>query len=282
MPNSSRGNLPEVWRYYDRTESRTGYRLILGGTKHFGWYGAGDSKWRFGDALRRMEAQLAQRLDLAPGSVVLDAGCGQGDVSRALASRYGLKVEGIDILDFNLEAASRKSTESGLSGRTHFQWGDYHAVPFPDGHFDGVFTMETLVHASDPKTALSEFARVLRPGGRLVLFEYTHRPFDSVEPRAQAALEEVCRIAAMPAWIDFEDGRLQDYVKASGFRVDSFEDVTVNMLPMLEGFAVLGRFPYWLGKKIGKVEKTINAMSAVEMNRFRELWSYVILTATKA
>lgn len=74
MSPSSSGNLQEVWRYYDRTESRTGYKVLLGGTKHFGWYEEGESKWRFNDSMRRMEDELATRLDLEQDAVVLDAG----------------------------------------------------------------------------------------------------------------------------------------------------------------------------------------------------------------
>lgn len=55
-------NLKKIWRYYDRGESRIGYRLLLGGTKHFGYYEPGDATWNFHAAMRRMEDKLAEKL----------------------------------------------------------------------------------------------------------------------------------------------------------------------------------------------------------------------------
>lgn len=48
MPHTTQDeNLKKIWRYYDRGESRIGYRLLLGGTKHFGYYEPGESMWNF-------------------------------------------------------------------------------------------------------------------------------------------------------------------------------------------------------------------------------------------
>lgn len=202
-------------------------------------------------------------------------------MSRALAARHGLRVEGIDILDFNLEEAIIRSERTGLSGRTRFQWGDYHEIPFPDSTFDGVFTMETLVHSPDPTKVLREFFRVLKPGGKLALFEYSRVRDDEMHTAAQEALKDVCRIAAMPGWLLFVDDALPQLVQSIGFDDVFDEDITARMLPMLEAFARVGRLPYWVGRRIGRVEKTINAMSAVEMARHEDVWQYNILTATK-
>lgn len=270
-----------VWRYYHRTESRLGYRLLLGETKHFGWYEPGVSMWRFATALRRMEQELAGRLGLPTGARVLDAGCGVGDVSRTLAHDHGLNVTGIDILDFNLATARRRSAETGLAGRTRFARADYHHLPFPAESFDGVITMETLVHAAEPGTVLREFLRVLRPGGRLVLFEYSRTPAERLHERANRALELVCELAAMPAWHTLHHGDLEDLLAKTGFSVESVTDATARMLPMLRAFAILGRFPYFAGRVVGRKAKVVNALSGVEMYRHRAAWRYQIYTATK-
>ena len=72
--------------YYDTLESRIGYRLLLGGTRHFGYYEPG-TLWPFSlaPALRRMEDYLYASLDLPKGAMVLDAGCGVGHVALHLA-----------------------------------------------------------------------------------------------------------------------------------------------------------------------------------------------------
>lgn len=272
-------NLRRVWRYYDRTESRLGYRLLLRETKHFGWYEPGQSMWRFTAAMRRMERVLAERLALPPGSRVLDAGCGVGDVARTLARGYGLGVVGIDILDFNLTRARHRSAESG--GDPVFLQADYHRLPFAAESFDGLYTMETLVHAADPETVLREFFRVLRSGARLVMFEYSRTPAEQLSGPANRALDLVCELAAMPAWQRLHHGDLERLLDKTGFSVEPAADVTDRMLPMLRAFSIAGRLPYLLGRLAGRREKVVNALSGVEMYRHQEAWRYQIYTAAK-
>jgi cyclopropane fatty-acyl-phospholipid synthase-like methyltransferase len=66
--------------YYRSPESRLAYRLLLGGTKHFGYYPEGGGRLSMTAAMRRMEDKLGQTLALPPGARVLDAGCGEGAV----------------------------------------------------------------------------------------------------------------------------------------------------------------------------------------------------------
>ena len=75
-----------IQSYYDTWESRIGYKLLLGGTRHFGYYDPG-TLWPFPltPALRRMEDYLYASLDLPEGAKVLDAGCGVGHVALHLA-----------------------------------------------------------------------------------------------------------------------------------------------------------------------------------------------------
>ena len=66
-----------------------------------------------------------------------------------------------------------------------------------------------------------------------------------------------------------------------GFEVDSAEDATNRILPMLHAFYLLGRFPYFVGRMTNRVPKVVNAMSGVEMWRHREAWRYNIYVAHK-
>jgi sterol 24-C-methyltransferase len=63
--------------YYRSPESRLACRLLLGGTKHFGYYPEGGGRLSMAAAMRRMEDKLGQTLALPPGARVLDAGCGE-------------------------------------------------------------------------------------------------------------------------------------------------------------------------------------------------------------
>lgn len=276
-----KADLSGVKRYYNHTESRVGYRYLLHGTKHFGWYKPGQSKWSFTVAMRQMEDQLGERLALPYASEVLDAGCGVGDVARTMASKYGLKVTGIDILDFNLAEAKVRSARAGLNDRTTFMEGDYHNLEFSGASFDGVYTMETFVHAVDAERVLSEFFRVLRPGGKLVMFEYSRTPEEELSVEANRAFQQVCELASMPAWYRMNHGDLEAMIAKTGFTFDSVENVTERILPMVHAFSIIGRFPYWVGRGIGRTEKVVNALSGVEMYRHQEAWRYNIYTATK-
>jgi SAM-dependent methyltransferase len=92
---------------------------------------------------------------------VLDAGCGTGSLTLALAAHPDLAA--IEALDFeeNFVAALRKrSTDS----RIRAQHGDVCALPYGDGEFDGVYSLLVLHFVSDPHQAVREMRRVLRPG----------------------------------------------------------------------------------------------------------------------
>jgi len=109
------------------------------------------------NALRRVIALT----DLEPGSRVLDAGCGTGTNSRWLA-RQGFKVTGADFSDFALGQAK---------GEVDYRHEDLTALTFPDAEFDADFCIGVLMHIPDVEKAFEELARVLKPGGWLVLAE---------------------------------------------------------------------------------------------------------------
>jgi SAM-dependent methyltransferase len=95
---------------------------------------------------------------------VLDAGCGEGYLSRLLARR-GARVVGVDRTPGLVQAAAG---ESGRAEGPRFVVGDVRALPLADGTFDAVVCNHSLNEMRNPRPALSEFARVLQPGGRLV------------------------------------------------------------------------------------------------------------------
>ena len=275
-------HLREVSRYYRRAESRVGYSVLLGGTKHFGFYRRGDPAWRLRPAMRRMEEELAVRLALPPGARVLDGGCGVGDVASYLAAApHELDVTGIDILDFNLAEARRRAQARGVNDRTTFLAMDYARLEFPDQHFDGAYTMETLVHSDQVEQVLAGLYRVLRPGGRLVHFEYSREPAATTTPEAARVLAEINEAAAMPAFQRLEHGVLERLLTDAGFVDVQAEDITQHMLPMLKVFAVLGWPTYAVARLLGRGTRAVNAMSGVEFYRHQECWRYQVYTCRK-
>jgi SAM-dependent methyltransferase len=104
---------------------------------------------------------------------VLEVGCGPGHLSIAMARRHGLAVTGLDLdpdmIDRARENASR-ATAVDASGPS-FLVGDVASLPFPDGSFDVVVSTFSLHHWADPTAGLVEIGRVLRPGGRALIWD---------------------------------------------------------------------------------------------------------------
>jgi sterol 24-C-methyltransferase len=281
MREPDAGARQRVIGYYRHWESRWGYALLLRGTKHFGYYPPGRERLRMAAAQTLMSDRLGGALALPAGRLVLDAGCGQGAVALRLAERFGLRVEGIDILAGDIRRASRKAARHRAGDRVRFQVMDYGRLRFPDRHFDGVFTMETLVHAADSRAVLAQFHRVLRPGGRLVLFEYSLAPRRLLTARQRRAFDAIIEGSAMHSLPAFVHGCFPDLLQASGFEEVAVQDVTERMLPMLRRLARLFWLPYHASRMVGAQRQVVNAMSAVESWRHRAVWRYNIVTAAK-
>ncbi len=273
-------HLGEVLHYYRSWESRLLYRF-LGGTKHYGLFRPGDASWDVWSAMRRMEDLLAQKLGLAAAARALDAGCGVGDVASRLAEVHGLHVTGIDVQQPDIKEARRRASRRRLTDCLHFQQMDYAALTFPDASFDGAYSMETLVHSDRVEDVLAELYRVLRPGGRLVHFEYSRSPKDSTSPHDEAFLTQINQIAAMPAFQRLEHGVLERLLTEAGFVDVESEDITARMLPMLKLFAAAGWLPYRLGAALGRSHLVVNSMAGVEFYLHRNCWRYNTYTCRK-
>jgi ubiquinone/menaquinone biosynthesis C-methylase UbiE len=118
---------------------------------------------------RAMLLSYLDEITLEEGSRVLEVGCGTGAVSRVLVGRPGVaEVTAVDPSPLLLEQARRLS--ENLSNLTFVQ-GDGRRLPLPDGHFDAVVMHTVLSHVPDVPAVLGEVYRVLRPGGRLALFD---------------------------------------------------------------------------------------------------------------
>ncbi|KAJ5501541.1 hypothetical protein N7453_006358 [Penicillium expansum] len=272
---------PALQSYYASLESRIGYRLVLGGTRHFGYYEPG-SWWPFpiNAALRRMEDHLFKSLDLPAGATVLDAGCGSGYVAIHMANRK-LNVRAIDVTERHVARAQENIIAAGLEKAVTAQLGDYHHLEeFPTESLDGVYTMETLVHATDPKAVLEGFMRILKPGGSLVLYEYEHMiPKDAHE--ATKLFAQVNEYAAMPANAEFEADTLLSLLGEAGFTDIKLTDLSRNVKPMLHLFFILAYIPYLVIKAFSLEKYFVNTVAAIVGYRYYDIHRYVAIRATK-
>ena len=102
------------------------------------------------------------------GLDVLDAGCGEGYLSRILASS-GARTVGVDVCDELIEAAQALNAgAAGDAGSAVFRVADVAALPLASATIDLVVANHLVNDLRDPAPAFREFARILRPGGRLV------------------------------------------------------------------------------------------------------------------
>lgn len=117
--------------------------------------------------------RAVDRAQVGPGSDALDLCTGTGDLALALRRRIGPdgRVVGSDFSEAMLELARDKSGEEGLP--VEFGWADALELPYGDESFDAVTVGFGARNLADLDRGLSEMARVLRPGGRLVILEIT-------------------------------------------------------------------------------------------------------------
>jgi 2-polyprenyl-3-methyl-5-hydroxy-6-metoxy-1,4-benzoquinol methylase len=109
----------------------------------------------------------------------LDVGTGRGLLAMAVARR-GLDVVTVDVSDEDRELAALLAEEAGLAGRIRFLIRDARSVPFPNGWFGCALTMDVLHHLEDALPILREMVRLVRPGGKVVVADYTEEGFAMV------------------------------------------------------------------------------------------------------
>src|SRR5215213_82517 len=142
---------------------------VYGGT---GWPAEGDELLRRSLGPRGPELLLEAPgwLGLAAGQLVLEAGCRDATHALALAGRYGCRVLGVDLVGAWLPKGRAEAAAAGLEARITLVQGDLEALPVADGACDLVWCRDVLSCVEDAGRMLGECARVLRPGGGMVLY----------------------------------------------------------------------------------------------------------------
>ena len=135
--------------------------------------------------------QLAvSALQLSPGHVVADLGCGHGGPGLWAARQTGATLIGIDLSPAGIELARRQAAQLGLDGQARFLVGDLAATGLPDASCDAVISLDVLMFVPDKAAAAREIARILRPGGRLAFTTWerlAHPAGDDPQRRALAS-----------------------------------------------------------------------------------------------
>ena len=136
---------------------------------------------------RRWRSIVARLVAARPGDTVLDIAAGTGTSSRAFTAA-GARCVACDFSQGMLRVGASRAGQAGL---VSFVAGDALTLPFADAAFDVITISFGLRNVADPDAALAEMLRVTRPGGRLVICEFSHlpaRPLDLAYQRYLAAV----------------------------------------------------------------------------------------------
>ena len=129
---------------------------------------------RLEDQARTLEGLLHADTGFPDGSAVLEAGCGTGAQTLALARRStGARITAVDVSAASLAKARTQVSAAGL-GNVEFQQADLLALPFAPASFDHVFLCFVLEHLPDPAATLMALRPLLRPGGTITVIEGDH------------------------------------------------------------------------------------------------------------
>lgn len=188
---------------------------------------AGDMERHYSPG-RTWEALARSALPLLAPGRVLDIASGDGVLAELLAPHSQEYV----CVDASARVVAAASERLRRFGHVEVREGDMHALPFEDGHFDLVVLMHALTYASRPAVAVAEAARVLRPGGRLLLSSLArHEHRVAVEAYGHVNL-------------GFTDRELRKFMEKAGLEIATTETVTREKRPPhFEVIALIGRKP---------------------------------------
>ncbi len=246
---------------------------------HFGYHDGG--RRSHADALLALNAVMADRVDVRAGEQVLDAGCGVGGTSFWLTETLGADVVGINLVADHIERARRYTAERALDPGPRFEVADYTDTGLASSSFDVVWATESACHAPSKAPFAEEAARVLRPGGRLVMAEYVLFPHGVGH-------------AAVKGWEDGWEMTLataDEWTKVlrdAGFDDVRIDDVAEHVEPSLRRLrrlcALLGPVAavlHLFGIRTAAQQRNIAGSNAMWRATREGCWFYAIMSATK-
>lgn len=179
------------------------FEQMWGEHMHCGYWDLDDPGVPREVAARRMTIELIGFGDLPRGARVLDSGCGLGASAIILARVLDCSVDGITLSADQVRRATEKAGAAGVSDRTRFRVQDAARTDYPDDTFDVVWSVESFDVMPDKRAYLAECARVLKPGGTLVVATWCSRA-GTLTPREVRALRRLYRDFAISHVIPLE------------------------------------------------------------------------------
>lgn len=172
--------------------------------------------------------RLGEMLGLRAGARVLDVASGKGESAIGLAQHFGCEVVGVDFGAANVAEANARTEAAGISRLVSFRQGDAERLDFADAGFDAVICECAFCTFPSKRAAAREFARVLRPGGRVGISDLTRSgplPPDLTDLLAWIA----CIADARPI------AEYAGYLESAGLRVITTESCSGVLAEMVRG-----------------------------------------------
>ena len=159
-------------------------------------------------------------LELSDGRTALEIACGSGGMTERMARETGASCLGVDINANGIDAARARALDSDVGSRVSFQLVDAaKRLPFHDGSFDAIFCNDAINHLPGRLDHLSDWHRVLRPGGRLLFT-------DPVVVTGPVTNEELRVRSSIGFFLFTPVGLNEKLLSQSGFVVRDVRDVT--------------------------------------------------------
>ena len=200
-----------------------------GGFLSFGYWvdGVGD----YVAAAERLVDEMTKRMGLNPDSRLLDVACGMGAQDVRMMKTIGpASIDCLDVTWPHVVATRARIAQANLSDRVKVHHGTATALPFPDATFTHVMSIEGPEHFHTRELFLNEAFRVLKPGGVLMLTDYSlvHDPKNVVE---QALVDFVGWLWQVPKENHDTNARYQQKLENIGFRNAHLDNVGKDVIP---------------------------------------------------
>jgi 2-polyprenyl-3-methyl-5-hydroxy-6-metoxy-1,4-benzoquinol methylase len=184
----------------------------------------GQSSWLTADEQDRFLGLL----ELSPGKRLLDVACGSGGPALRIATKTGCSLVGIDMHEDAVSTANSLAAQDGLSGRAEFRVANgAEPLPFADTFFDAITCIDAINHLPDRPRVLSDWARLLKPGGRLLFT-------DPITVTGPLTNEEIAVRGSIGFFLFVPLDYDRTVIADCGLRLLVCEDVTANMAEMAE------------------------------------------------
>ena len=174
---------------------------------------------------RRCAIELIEKLDLNPGSRVLDVGCGLGGSAFLMKQVFDWNVDAIDLSDNMLELAEMRLTEAGLAGQVSLANRNCLEIEEIDT-YDGIYSRDVFLHIKEKEHLFARLFRALKPSGKLLFTDYCCAEGPFSEDFTQYVNQRGYHLCSVPEY--------RDLIEKAGFEGVEAADVTKQFIDFSE------------------------------------------------